>query len=72
MVYMQSSFQALRSHMQDIGIRERNYTYIIVCRWTYRILPTVVHQPFEEVESEKFGNWITNFEGEDKKLHVSP
>eukprot|EP00349_Pseudokeronopsis_sp_Brazil_P000981 CAMPEP_0202961720 /NCGR_PEP_ID=MMETSP1396-20130829/5789_1 /ASSEMBLY_ACC=CAM_ASM_000872 /TAXON_ID= /ORGANISM="Pseudokeronopsis sp., Strain Brazil" /LENGTH=325 /DNA_ID=CAMNT_0049681763 /DNA_START=201 /DNA_END=1174 /DNA_ORIENTATION=+ len=34
--------------------------------------PTAVHEPFVALPEEKFKNFISNFDGEDKRLHVTP
>mmetsp|Transcript_38527 Transcript_38527/g.36899 ORF Transcript_38527/g.36899 Transcript_38527/m.36899 type:complete len:124 (-) Transcript_38527:1006-1377(-) len=40
--------------------------------WLYRIYPTAVHSPFEAIPEDQYSNFISNFEGEDKRLHVNP
>jgi hypothetical protein len=32
----------------------------------------VFHKPFSAVDKDRFANWITNYDVEDKRLHISP
>lgn len=66
---------AHHSHMLDIETKERmkiEYYTNFMCRWTYRIRPTVLHRPFKACDESRFENWYTVFDGEDKRLTISP
>jgi len=70
---MLSNFLELHSPMPDIETRDRKLTLEInLTRWTYRIYPTVLHKPFAACDVKRFSNWLSNYEAEDKRLHVSP
>jgi len=43
-----------------------------MCRWTYRIHPTVMHKPFAPCDAKRFERWLSVFDSEDKRLHVTP
>ena len=74
MGYMRNSFLEPHSPTLDTETRERNkYCLIILSnRWTYRIYPTAVHQPFKPIENQ-FQKWISDFNNsKDSRIHKRP
>lgn len=45
---------------------------MITYRWTYRIQPTVLHKQFVPSDNERFANWLSVFDHEDPRLHITP
>jgi homogentisate 1,2-dioxygenase len=45
---------------------------LMLCRWTYRIQPTVLHKPFVPAEEERFVKWLSVFDKDDSRLHITP
>jgi len=59
--------------MRDIETKERRNSWCFIgYRWLYKIYPSALHKPFLPLSDEKYSKWISNFEGEDKRLHVTP
>lgn len=72
MDYMLSNFLVLHLPIIVQETKERKYIPINLNSWTYRIYPTVLHMPFTPIPETRFQSWITNFDQEDKRLHVTP
>jgi hypothetical protein len=58
----------------ETGTKERKhlYTILTIHRWTYRIYPTAVHEPFESAKVVNCTNWLSVFDEDSKHLHINP
>jgi hypothetical protein len=76
MVSIVNRCKVLHSHMQDSRTKEGKHIYyiiyIVVYSWLYKIYPSANHQPFKTEPEERFIKWISNFEKDDSRLHITP